>query len=203
VAAARLPRDEARRQLGLSNDAFVIGATGRLAPEKDYLSLTEAFARARSEIPQLAAAVLGDGPLAEELCKTTRARGVAGLHFHGYRADAVSLLTAFDVFVQPSLTEGISLSVIEAMAAGLPIIATSVGGNPEAVGYGEAGILVPPRDVEALTQAILSLERDADLRRRLAEAARGRVRTHFSIEATARAYEQLYIEQARRRGVKV
>lgn len=203
VAAARLTRSEARRKLGLGDGAFVIGAVGRLAPEKDFSSLIEAFDRARTEISRLAGAILGDGPLSGELQETARARGCSELRFYGHRPDAVSLLPAFDVFVQPSLTEGIALSVIEAMAAGLPVIATSVGGNPQAIGDGEAGILVPPRDVEALAGAIAALARDPGRRAELAAAARRRAERCFSIEATARAYEALYLEQARSRGLDV
>lgn len=202
VGAERLTRSEARHQLGLDDGAFVIGAIGRLAPEKDYASFIEAFDRARSRIPRLAAAILGDGPLSAELVEAARARGLDGLRFYGYRRDAVALLPAFDVFVQPSLTEGISLSVIEAMAAAVPVIATSVGGNPEAIGNGEAGALVPPRDSEALTEAIVSLSRDSERRTRLADAGRRRAQSFFSIEATTRAYEALYLELVRSRGLR-
>ena len=203
VAAARLTRSEARQKLGLCDASFVIGAAGRLAPEKDYASLIEAFARVRTEIVQVAAAILGDGPLAGELAEAARARGCEELRFYGYRPDAVSLLPAFDVFVQPSLTEGISLSVIEAMAAGLPVLATSVGGLAEAIGDEGAGILVPPRDVGALAGALVSLARDAPRRARLGDAARRRAERCFSIDVTARAYEALYLEQARSRGLNV
>jgi len=203
IAAPRLTRSDARRRLGLDEGDFVIGATGRLAPEKDYLSLVEAIARARATVPQIAAAILGDGPLADDLRNAVNAHGLDRVRFHGYCPDAVSLLSAFDAFVQPSLTEGISLSVIEAMTAGLPVIATSVGGNPEALADGAAGILVPARDSDALAAAIISLVHDANLRVRLTAAGRRRVEEHFSIEATARAYEALYFEQIRLCGLRV
>lgn len=203
VTAVRLTRDEARQRLGLCDGSFVIGAVGRLVPEKNYASLIEAFDRARTEIPQLAAAVLGDGPLAGALQEAARARGCHGLRFYGYRPDAVSLLPAFDLFVQPSLTEGISLSVIEAMAAGLPVIATAVGGIPETIGNGEAGILVPARDVGALTGAIVALARDPGRGASLAHAARQRAERCFSIDTMVRTYEALYLEQARCRGLTV
>jgi glycosyltransferase involved in cell wall biosynthesis len=203
IDAARLTRSEARRQLQLDDGTFVIGALGRLAPEKDYASLVDAFARTRDEMPDVAAIVIGDGPLLEDLIQKTRRLGLDRLRFHGYCLDAVSLIPAFDVLVQPSLVEGISLSVLEAMAAGVPVIATAAGGNPEALGDGEAGVLVPVRDVGALSGAILSLARDDERRRQLAAVARRRVEEHFSIEGVARAYEALYVERARHRGVGV
>jgi glycosyltransferase involved in cell wall biosynthesis len=203
IAATRLTRSAARATLGLDDDALVIGAVGRLAAEKDYASLVAAFRQVRTQVPHVVAAILGDGPLLRELSEAARAHGCSELRFFGYREDAVALLSAFDMFVQPSLSEGIALAVIEAMAAGLPVIATSVGGNPEALGNGDAGILVPARDIDALASAITALAHDAGRRNRLAEAGRRRAETYFSIEATARAYEQLYLELVRRRGLNV
>jgi glycosyltransferase involved in cell wall biosynthesis len=203
LAAARFARGEARQRLDLCQGAFVIGAVGRLVPVKDHASFIAAFDRVRSQIPGVAAAILGDGPLAAELSAAARARGCDSLRFHGHRADAVALLPAFDLFVQPSLSEGISLSVIEAMAAGVPVIATSIGGNREAVGDSEAGVLVPPADVGALASAIVALACDPQARARLADAGRRRVEMRFSVDAMARAYDTLYLEEARQRGLDV
>lgn len=203
VDAPQLERAEARRQLGFDDADFVIGAAGRLAPQKDYSSFVDAFARIRTEVPGVAGIVFGDGPLAAELIEEARARGLDRLRFAGYRDNVVELMPAFDLFVQSSLNEGISLSIIEAMATRLPVVATAVGGSPEALGDGEAGVLVPPNDAAALAAAITALAQDRERRQRLGAAARRRAETRFSIEGVARAYEALYVEQARRRGLDI
>ena len=203
VNAPQLTRSEARRRLNLKNEFFVIGAAGRLAPEKDYATLIDAFAQAQADIPNVAGVILGDGELAGALAQAARTRGCQSLRFCGYRPDAASLLAGFDVFIQPSLTEGISNSVLEAMATGLPVIATAVDGNIEAIGDDGAGLLVPPRDARALATAIATLAREPEQRARLGAAARQRATAHFSIEATARAYEALYVELAHRKGLKI
>ncbi len=203
ITATRLTRQQARQALGVSDDVLVVGAVGRLAAEKDYGTLVAALGQLGTTHPHVMALIIGDGPLLADLTASAQAQGCSRVRFCGYRQDAVSLLPAFDIFVQPSLREGIALAVIEAMAAGLPVVATSVGGNPEALGGGEAGILIPARDVDALKTAVATLADDSTRRRRFGEAGRARVTRLFSIAATTQAYERLYMEQARHKGLAV
>jgi glycosyltransferase involved in cell wall biosynthesis len=112
--------------------------------------------------------------------------------FTGIRQDVPNILGLLDVFVLPSLWEGLPIALLEAMAAGLPVVATAVGGTPEVVVEGETGFLVPPRDPEALAEAILRLLREPDLRRRMGEAGRKRVAEHFSVEQMVQKTEALY-----------
>jgi glycosyltransferase involved in cell wall biosynthesis len=113
--------------------------------------------------------------------------------FLGSVADIPSLLAGTDVFVFPSLWEGLSLALVEAQASGLPVVASAVGGNPEVVRDGLNGLLVPPAKVDELVAAMLALGRDSDLRRRMGQAAR-EASQRFDIAATRTAYESLYRE---------
>ena len=117
--------------------------------------------------------------------------------FAGYRDDAARVVAAADVLALPSWTEGLPLVVLEAMALGRPVVATTVGGTPELVSDGETGLLVPPRDVEALTAALKRVLDDGDLRRRLGEAGKRRVAERFSSEAMTRDVLAIYDEVAR------
>ena len=141
----------------------------------------------------------GDGPLRIALEAEARRLGVAvRCVFLGQRSDVPALLAAADLFVLPSLYEGLPVSVLEAMAAGRPVVATAIGGTDEAVTSEETGLLVAPRDPAALASAIRRLQADPALARRLAAAARGRVERDFSSEATARQvmaiYDQVLVE---------
>jgi glycosyltransferase involved in cell wall biosynthesis len=119
--------------------------------------------------------------------------------FAGHRTDVPEILQALDIFVLPSNWEGLPNAVLEAMAAGLPVVATRVGGVPEVVVEGQTGILVPPRDPNALADALLTLLRDPNLRRRMGQAGRQRVQEYFSVDQmvskTETLYEQLLSEK--------
>jgi glycosyltransferase involved in cell wall biosynthesis len=119
----------------------------------------------------------------------------------GQRTDVADIMSALDTFVQPSLEETFSLVTAEAMAAGLPVVATAVGGVPECVSAGETGVLVPPADAGALAGALIGLLRDAPLRRRLGEAARKRVQERFSPETQVPRIEAALSLAAQRRPV--
>jgi glycosyltransferase involved in cell wall biosynthesis len=120
--------------------------------------------------------------------------------FTGVRADVPKILAALDLFVLPSLWEGMPNAVLEAMAAGLPVVATAVGGTPEVVMDGVTGLLVPPQDPSALAQAIERLLRDPDLRRTMGRAGRRRVEQHFDVRETVRQVEDLYETLLREKG---
>jgi glycosyltransferase involved in cell wall biosynthesis len=137
----------------------------------------------------------GDGPLRADLEAEARDLGVAGrCVFLGQRADVPALLAAADLFVLPSLYEGLPVSVLEAMAAQRPIVATAIGGTDEAVTNEVTGLLVPPRDAAALASAIRRMRADPALARRLASGGRERVEREFSSDVTARHVMLIYDE---------
>jgi glycosyltransferase involved in cell wall biosynthesis len=170
---------------------FVVLTPARLHPQKGHAYLL----RAAVQVPGATFVLAGDGPLRAELEAEARDLGIAGrCVFLGQRADVPALLAAADLFVLPSLFEGLPVSVLEAMAAELPVVATAIGGTDEAITSEESGLLVPPRDPGALASAIRRLQADPPLARRLAAAARERVEREFSSEATARNVMRVYDE---------
>jgi glycosyltransferase involved in cell wall biosynthesis len=181
------PPAEPLRPDGVPDGAPLLLEVARLAPVKGQRELIEALPRlARAD----AVAVLAGrdlefgGAYAEELEALAAERGVRDrVLLVGYRADVGALLAAADVFVLPSWVEGLPLTVLEAMAAGKPVVATSVGGTPEAVVDGQTGLLVAPGDVPALVAGLDALLADPELARRLGERGRRRVEEHFSAEA--------------------
>jgi glycosyltransferase involved in cell wall biosynthesis len=180
---------EARSQLGLPTDEPLVGTVSRLEPVKGIAILIQALLH----IDPIHLVIIGDGleraaleALADDLGVNNR------IHWAGHRRDVERLLPAFDLFVQPSLHEGLPNTVLEAMAAGLPVAATSVGGTPEVVVDGATGLLVSPRNPEALAQAITTLLRDSDLRRKMGRAGQERVARHFSVERMVQQTQDLY-----------
>jgi sugar transferase (PEP-CTERM/EpsH1 system associated) len=176
---------------------LVIGAVGRMQAVKDPLNLVDAFLRLRelcpAEAPRLRLAMLGGGPLLEAARERLAQAGVADQAWlPGDRADVAALLPHFDLFALPSQAEGISNTLLEAMACGCAPVATDVGGNPELVAHEANGLLVPPRDSAALAAALARLVREPALRQRLAEAALARVRAQFSLDGMIAAYGALY-----------
>jgi sugar transferase (PEP-CTERM/EpsH1 system associated) len=170
-----------------------IVTVARLSPEKDVATLLRATALALSELPNLRVEIAGAGPCLPDLQRLAGDLGLgANVRFLGERRDVPELLAQASLFVLPSYTEGISLTLLEAMARGLPVIAMRVGGNPEVVSDGATGVLVPPRDPVALAEAMLRLQRDADLSQRLGRAGRERVECLFDIRHMVASYECLY-----------
>jgi glycosyltransferase involved in cell wall biosynthesis len=182
-----------RRELGLPADRPVVGTLARLAPQKGVEYLLQAAAVLRDREHPVALVIAGDGPLRAPLEKTARALGVDA-RFLGYRPDAAGLLSLFDVFVLPSVTEGLPLVVLEAMAAGCPVVAAGVGGVPEAVEDGRTGRLVPARDPEALAQALASVLRDRARAQAMAAAAGRRVSELFTREQMVQRTLAVYRE---------
>jgi len=170
---------------------FVVLTPARLHPQKGHTYLLQAAA----QVPDATFVLAGDGPLRTDLEAEARDLGVAGrCVFLGQRADVPALLAAADLFVLPSLFEGLPVSVLEAMAAERPVVATAIGGTDEAITSEESGLLVPPRDPAALASAIRRLQADPALARRLATAARARVAREFSSEVMARNVMRVYDE---------
>jgi len=180
-------------------EALVVGTVGRLAAVKDQRSVVRALAHIFRERPALRGTVrgivVGDGPERAALKAEVASAGLEEtIWFAGDREDVPALLAAMDLFLLPSLGEGISNTVLEAMAAGLPVIATRVGGNPELVVEGETGHLVPVGDPAALAAAMLPLLEDGARRRALGEAGRQSVRERFDWSRTVAGYLAVYDE---------
>jgi glycosyltransferase involved in cell wall biosynthesis len=171
----------------------LVGAVARLQPEKGIANFLKAAARVYPSCPEARFLVVGDGPLRGELLRLADRLGLReSVRFLGHRADARALIGRFDVLVVPSLTEGTPLIVLEAMAAGVPVIASAVGGIPDQVRHGGEGLLVPPDDTDALVDALLELLRDPDRARLLGEAGRSRANSEFSHAAMVRKIEVVY-----------
>lgn len=185
--------EDARSPLGLGPDAFVIGSVARLEPVKDHATLLEGFRLFSAGAPGAVLLLAGDGSMAGALKSMARKLGMKkNVVFLGTRKDVPDILKAVDVFAMTSLSEGLSLSVIEAMAARRPVIATRVGGNPEAIIDGKTGILIPPRDPAAFSEAATELYRRRDRAKAMGEAGRKRVEEAFDLFKMARAYEKVY-----------
>lgn len=193
--------DGVRRTLGLAPDEPLILSVGNLYPVKGHRVLLEALSLLRTSRPELpwSAAIAGRGEEEEALRRFAAEHGLADrVHLLGLRDDVPDLLAAAEIFVLPSLSEGLPLALLEAMTAGKAIAASRVGGIPEAARPEREALLVPPRDPHALAAALGRLVADPALRGRLAAAARRRMRTGFSLEAMTRAYERLYFAAASR-----
>jgi glycosyltransferase involved in cell wall biosynthesis len=169
----------------------------RLSPEKDVATLVRATAIAVREWPAFRLEIAGGGVCLPDLKRLTAELGLEEhVRFLGEVRDVPALLGRAGLFGLSSVEEGISLTLLEAMARGLPVVATRIGGNPEVVAEGETGLIVPARDPAALAQAILRLQRDADEGRQMGLAGRRRVEEHFDVRRMVAAYESLYLPVA-------
>ena len=180
-----------RARLAAGRPGYLVLTPARLDEQKGHAELLVAA----TKLPDTTFLLAGDGPLRGELEALARRLGMADrCVFLGHRDDVPALLAAADLFVLPSHFEGLPVSVLEAMAAERPVVATAVGGTDEAVIDEETGLLVPPGDPAALAAAVRRLRADPELARRLAAAGRARVEREFSVEATARAVMRVYDE---------
>lgn len=191
-----------RRELGIPPEGPVVGLSARLVEEKGITYLLQAMPRLLQRFPDLHVLIAGEGQLMDSLIAEARRLGVAGqVHFLGLRRDIPDLLRALDIFLLPSVSEGLPMALLEAMAAGLPLIATEVGGVATAVCHGVNGLLIPPANPNAISSAVETLLTDRERLRAFGGASRRLFAERFSAEAMARAYETLYLEsfQPRRR----
>lgn len=193
-------RLQMRSELGIGSEDFVVGAVGRIVPIKDYATLIRAAAAVAEAHPNLKLVLVGDGPELPRLRDLAKSLPTMAsrLLAVGRKDDVPALLSSMDVFVQTSLGEGMSNTLLEAMASGLPPIVTRVGGNPEIV-TGQCGWLFDPGDAKRLSELLLILAKDHNLRLKVGEAARARVEETFSLEVMLQNYQQLYLELARKR----
>ena len=185
-------RSAARRRLGLDPDVPVVGTVGNLTPKKDHPTLITAHAALVRERPDAKLVVVGTGPQEQHLRRMTQSLGLEdAVVLTGSRDDVAQILPAFDVFALSSRHEGLPIALLEAMASGVPVVATHVGGIPEVIDDGDDGLLVPPGDPGALGAAIRKLLDDDSLRREL--AARGVVTAErFDLTHAVRQTEAIY-----------
>jgi glycosyltransferase involved in cell wall biosynthesis len=196
-----LDRASARTRLSLppADNPAVIGTVGRLAQQKRHDILIQAAIEARQQVP-LRLVIIGAGELREETERWAEAAGTDLVHLAGFHEDARSLLPALDIFAMSSDFEGLPFALLEAMAAGLPIITTDVQGAGEAVRDGQEGIIVPRRDPSAIARAILKLIEEPGLARRLGAAARQRFESEFTAERMVLRTESVYLDVLERSG---
>lgn len=195
-------REDIRRDLGLAPEDFAILATGRLAPQKglEYLLQATPILRTRMGRP-FAVLLAGDGPSRRRLEELVSRLGIAtNVRFLGFRTDVGDLLHAADLVVLPSLWEGLSIALLEAMSARKPIITTAIGSNLEVTAGGATAILIPPKDPEALANAVIRLSSEPREAERLAEAAYNRYVAHYTEERMLRAYIDEYLAVLRVKG---
>lgn len=186
-------REHVLASLGLPADAKVVGTVARLDGVKDQPTMLRAFAQVLRSEGRARLLLVGDGPMRAELESFIQAENLAhAVVITGQRNDVPALVGAMDVFVLSSLSEGTSISLLEAMASGVAPVVTRVGGNPAIVHHDENGLLVEPRDPAGLAAALLTLLRDDDRRRQLAANAAKHVRSKYNIETMVSRYADIY-----------
>jgi glycosyltransferase involved in cell wall biosynthesis len=202
TVAGATARWSTRERLGIDQTAPLLGAIGAIVPQKGLVYLLEALSRVRAIVPDVRLLLVGDGPAGHAAALRAAAQDLgiddAILHLER-RTDVPELLAALDVFVSASLDENLPQSVLEAMAAGIPVVATAVGGVPECVSAEETGLLVPPADGRALAAAIVRLLDDPGARQRLGAAGRRRVQEYFAPETQVPRIEAVLSRAAARR----
>ncbi|MEO8076967.1 MAG: glycosyltransferase [Acidobacteriota bacterium] len=191
AAPARL-----HEEFWLPHNAPIVGNVAALVPHKGQRHLIDSAMLVLGQVPDARFVIAGEGELRPALERQVKEHHLEKhVLLTGFRPDVLSLHKAFDIFVMSSITEGLGTSLLDAMAAGKPVVATAVGGIPEVVVDGETGFLVPPRDHAAMAGAIERLLTDEPLRRRMGEAGRARVRTRFSaermVQETLKVYERV------------
>ena len=184
---------QSRIRWNLPVDKLLLGIVARLDPVKNHLGVFHAVDLLRRQGLDVAIALAGDGPLRDELEKAARDLGIGNrAYFLGNVRQIDVFYEGLDVFVLNSHSEGMSNTVLEAMASGLPVVATAVGSNPELVVEGRTGLLVPPGDVASLADGLARLARLPGLRQAMGAAGRRRVESQYSIDRMVRQYESLY-----------
>ncbi len=180
-----------RREWGLSPGDLAVGSVGRLVPIKGHCYFLEACPQIKKEIPKVKFILVGDGPLRQDLERLSSRLGTGAL-FLGNCTNIPEILQGLDLLVHPSLNEGLGRVLIEAGAAGKPVVATRVGGVPEAVEHGRTGLLVPPRDPSAIAEACVRLLKDGATREAMGRRAREKAFSLFDQQEMVKKVETLY-----------
>jgi len=188
---------DVRAQHGVPRDALLIGTIANLLLLKGYEVILDALPAVLAALPTVHYLIIGGG--GAEYCTRLKAiaveRGIAErVHFAGFQESVGSYLSALDLYVHPSLKEAFGLAVVEAMAMGKAVVATTTGGVPEVVAQGETGLLVPPGDVESLAKTVVSLLQDRARREQMGRCGRARAQERFSLDASVMHMEKLYGE---------
>ncbi len=192
---AKQDANHKRREFGLNGNDIVCIFVSRLVPIKGHQYLISAIPEVLGNVPSAKFVLVGDGELKDELEQQASNLGVKdSVIFTGLRHDVPELLAMSDLFVLSSINEGMGRVLVEAMAVGLPVVATRVGGVPDVVVDGETGILVPSHSSNALASAIVKLLKDKNMRKRMGEAGRRRVNPAFGVEAMVRNIGNVYEE---------
>jgi len=188
-------RNKKREELHISDKEILIGTIGRLSAVKNYNTLVYAMSKVLEEVSNVKLIFVGNGPQYHELKKKIEGLNLSSKVFIlGQRLDIVELLNAMDIFVLPSFFEGISISILEAMSVGLPVIASNVGGNPELIDDCETGFLFSPNNLDKLVQLSLQCINDPSLRNYLGINARRKALQNHSLEPMINTYAKLYIK---------
>ena len=181
------------RSLFADPPRHLVGAAGRLSPEKGFDQLVETAAIVYRTDPGVGFVVFGDGPMRRSLDKSVAERGLSGRFvLAGFRTDLAGFLPHLHLFTLPSFTEGLPVVLLEALAAGVPAVATAVGGTPEVIEEGVSGFLVPPGDPPALARRILDALGDENRRVAMGRQGRRRVRAKFTVEQQSEQYRELF-----------
>jgi len=189
------PQNSIRGEYGIEKKRLLIGIVARLSPEKDHATLIMACKILKQHMIPFTLLIVGDGPSGTYLKNLVQDANLgAEIFFTGMRQNISEILNEMDIFVLSSTTEGISLTLLEAMACEVPVVATDVGGNPEVVIHGVTGFLVPPKNPEALAESLMVLYKKPDLRAKMGKSGRERVLKIYSLSQTANQYTQLYRE---------
>ncbi|MBI3303115.1 MAG: glycosyltransferase [Deltaproteobacteria bacterium] len=197
-------RERERAALGLGPRDCVVGTLGRLAWKKGHEYFLQAAAEILREEPEVTFVLVGDGPLRQQLEEQAHTLSIASrVKFLGQRLDSQEVISLFDVFVLPSVIEGMPNALLEAMVLERPVVVTNVGGNAEVVTNGETGLVVPPRQPMEMARAVTRLLHDEGLARRLASAGRRAVTQRFCFRHTLHAMETLYEKLLEEKGVRV
>jgi len=193
-ADVSISKKDAKQMLGMPADSLVFGTIGRLVPTKGLCYLIAAFSKVKRQMPSVHLVLVGDGPCKAEL-QMQAADALCGdsVHFLGHRANVEQLLKGMDVFILASVAEGMPRVLLEAMAAGVPCVATQVGGIPEVINGEAVGFLVPPGDPEALAEMMLRVAKmPGEELAEVIEKARGRIRRFYSHDVVKKKLEDLY-----------
>ena len=188
-------REQVRTQLGLTSDEPLLGVVARLTPEKDHDTLLQSLVLVRNDFDNVKLAIAGEGELMDALKKKVEHLGLSrSVWFLGNRGDVPELLQAMDLFVLSSRQEGLGITLLEAMAVGLPVVATNTGGIPEIVISGETGLLVPPEDASRFAEAVKWMLSHRDDGKEMGLRGQKRALQQFGVERMVEQYEAVYDE---------
>ena len=192
----KIDKDKKKKELGLTNSGPIIGLGVRLTEQKGITYLLKAMPEVIKVFPDITLVIAGEGQIEDELKRETTLLGIdQNVLFAGPRLDMPELLKLFDIYVLPSLWEGLPMVLLEAMAAGCPIIATKVGGVPTVIKHGQNGSLIESENPEALASEIIKLLSNKELRNRYSENGLSQFREKFGADIMTRKYERLYLRE--------